>query len=148
MQHSTQTQKTRLIQNEISAAQRLLTILNDEFKALSHTITSEKIVHFTTQKEQLISEMESATKARISAISATDPLLSTEPLKSLWETLRKIALECQQQNQLNGRIITSSKHHIEQATAILHGKLPSSELHYGSAGETVVESAQRTIARA
>ncbi len=148
MQHSTQAQKTGLIQNEISAAQGLLTILNDEFEALSHTITPEEIVRFTTQKEQLISKMESATKARISAIAATDPLLSTEPLKSLWERLRKVALECQQQNQINGRIITSSKRHIEQAAAILHGKPPSSELHYGSAGETVVETARHSIAKA
>ena len=148
MQHTTQAQKTGLIQEEISAAQGLLAILHDEFEALSHTITPDEIARFTTQKEQRVSEMERATKARILAIPATDPLLSTEPLKSLWETLRKVALECQQQNQINGRIITSSKRHIEQAAAILHGKPPSSELHYGSTGETVVETARHTIAKA
>ena len=148
MNSSTQSLKANLIQNEINAANTLLTTLQREFDALKATITPEEITDLASQKEQQLIEMEKATQARIAQITVSDPLLSSEPLSSLWKTLHKLALSCQHQNQLNGAIINTTKRHVEQATTILHGKTPASELHYGSTGETVTETSRRTLAKA
>jgi len=141
-------QKISLIQNEINAANTLLVTLKHEFEALQGSITPDKISSLAAQKEQQLIDMERSTQARISQISTADPLLASEPLSSLWKMLHKLALACQHQNQLNGGIINTTKRHVEQATTILHGKTPASELRYGSAGETVTETSRRTLAKA
>ena len=148
MDNNHQSYKADLIQNEIKAAESLLSTLKKEFEALNKPTTPEEITSFATQKEQQLRIMENASQQRISQIPAADPQLATEPLKSLWQKLLTLAKNCHHQNQLNGGIINTTKRHVEQATAILHGKQPSSELRYGSTGETVSENQRRSLAKA
>ncbi len=148
MERNNQIYKASLIENEIEAANSLFSTLKNEFEAFKNTVTPEEIYYLAKQKEQQLITMEEASQKRISIISITDPELSTEPLKSLWKTLLRIAQACQKQNQINGSIINTTKRHVEQASTILNGLQPASELRYGRSGETVSERQPRTLAKA
>ncbi len=148
MNHNNESRKTVLIQNEIDAINALFSVLKQEFEAFKTSTNAEDITHLAIKKEQLLAAMEVATQQRILGITTSDPDLLTEPLRSMWETLLTLAKSCQHLNQINGGIINTTKRHVEQATTILHGQLPTSELRYGSSGETVAETSQRSLAKA
>jgi len=141
-------EKSSALKNEVAAAKRLLGILEDEFQALNNRATAIEINHITSRKSEELLHMEKTSQQRAALISSTDPLLSTEPLKSPWQSLRKLAQACQYQNQINGSIINIAKHHVAQAAAILHGQQPTTNLSYASSGKAVTERTQRPIAKA
>ncbi len=148
MERNNHAYKASLLENELEAAESLLSTLKNEFEALNNTIAPEEISQLAKQKEQQLITMEEASQKRISIISITDSELSVEPLKSLWKRLLRTAQTCQNQNQINGGIINTTKRHIEQANTILNGRQPVSELRYDSSGETVSERQPRTLAKA
>jgi len=147
--NNSESHKESLIINELNAARSLLSLLKEEHEALNKPqTTAVDIATLAAQKEQQLIILENLTQNRMMQVPRTDPDLSTEPLHSLWKKLQKIALDCQQQNQLNGVIIHTTKNFVEQAAAILHGKLPTTELQYGSSGKTINQNQPRTIAKA
>jgi len=149
MSNNTQSFKEKLVSDELKAATALLSLLKTEHDMLSAPKTAATvIVDLATQKEEQLSTLECASQNRMTQLPSSDPALLLEPLKSSWMELKQLAQECQQQNQLNGMIINSNKNFVEQASAILQGKAPSSQLQYGSSGKTVAQNQTRTIAKA
>jgi len=147
--NNSESHKESLILDELNAAQSLLSLLKEEHEALNkRQTTAAEIATLAAQKEQQLSILEKLTQNRMMQIPRTDPELSAEPLQSLWQQLQTLALDCQKQNQINGVIIHSTKNFVEQASAILHGKLPATELQYGSSGKTVNQNQARSIAKA
>jgi len=147
--NNSESPKKNLIIDELNAAHSLLSLLKEEHEALNKPqTTAAEIAALAAQKEQQLNLLEKLTQNRMMQIPRTDPDLSAEPLHSLWQQLQALALDCQQQNQLNGIIIHSTKNFVEQAVAILHGKPPTTELQYGSSGKTVSQNEARTIAEA
>ncbi len=149
MKSNNQSFKENLINEELRGASELLSLLKKEHLALSNPKTSAaEIFSLARQKEHKISTLEQASQNRMAQLSSSDPELLTPPLKSQWQQLQVLAHDCQQQNQINGIIIHSTKNFIEQASAILIGKGPTIELQYGRSGKTVKQSQTRTIAKA
>ncbi|MCF6324249.1 MAG: flagellar protein FlgN [Gammaproteobacteria bacterium] len=149
MKNNHQSFKENLINEELKGASGLLSLLKKEHEALSNPQTSAaEITSLATQKEQLIKILEKVSQNRVAQLSSADPELLTPPLKSQWQQLQVLAHDCRQQNQINGIIIHSTKNFIEQTTAILLGKGPTTELLYGSSGKTINQNQARTIAKA
>jgi len=147
--NNSESHKESLIIDELNAARSLLSLLKEEHKALNRPqTTAAEIATLAAQKEEQLNILEQLTQSRMMQIPRTDPDLSAEPLQSLWQQLQTLALDCQEQNQINGIIIHSTKNFVEQAAAILHGKLPATELQYGSSGKAVSQNQPRTIAKA
>lgn len=149
MTNSLQTGR-ELLENEITASKALLEVLENEFSALNESTTPEEIASIAVQKEQKLTNMEIASKQRISFL-ASDTTLLSDPLKELWDQLLKLAQECQRQNQINGHIINSAQRYAEQAISILHGQNPvngADSSAYGSTGKAIQESQRRTLAKA
>ncbi len=149
MNTNNQAHKENLIAEELKAARSLHSLLKKEHDALNNLKTSAaEIACLAAEKEQQLNTLEKASQNRMAQLSPSDPELLTEPLKSAWLQLQVLAQDCQQQNQLNGIIINSTKNYVEKATAILLGKEPSTGLQYGSSGKTVTQNQTRTIAKA
>ncbi len=149
MNTNNQSYKENLIAEELNAARSLHSLLKKEHEALNNLKTSAaEIASLAAEKEQQLNTLEKASQNRIAQLPPSDPELLTEPLKSSWLQLKTLAQHCQQQNQLNGIIINSTRNYVEQATAILLGKELSTELQYGSSGKTVPQNQARTIAKA
>ncbi|MBL1261619.1 MAG: flagellar protein FlgN [Thiotrichaceae bacterium] len=149
MKRNNQSIKADLINEELKGASELLSLLKKEHEALSNPQTSAvEISSLATQKEQQIKSLEQASQNRMAKIPPSDSELLTPSLKPQWQQLQVLALDCQQQNQINGIIIHSTKKFIEQATAILLGKEPTTELQYGRTGEKINQNQARTIVKA
>lgn len=148
MSHNTQNDKATAIQNELNAAEALLATLEHEYSALSQSTSPDEITEIASEKVRLLSLMEQITNERVALISTQDPLIISGALQGTWQRLLEVAQACQKQNLANGCLINTAKRHAEQATAILHGVTPNGDLHYGSAGETISERPQQTLAKA
>jgi len=149
MKSNDQSFQENLINEELKGASRLLSLLKKEYVALSNPKTSAaEIASLATQKEQLLKALEQVSQNRVAQLPSINPELFAPPHKSQWQKLLVLAHDCQQQNQINGIIIHSTKNFIEQATAILLGKMPTTELQYGSSGKTINQDQTRAIAKA
>ncbi|MFV2056046.1 MAG: flagella synthesis protein FlgN [Thiohalomonadales bacterium] len=66
-------------------------------------------------------------------------------IKALWKDLAKTLVECQKQNQINGRILNSASVNIRQALEILTGKRGTSKT-YSSQGKQAKDDNSNSIA--
>lgn len=148
MNHNTPENKASAIQNELHAAETLLATLESEYSLLSDNPTPEAISEIAGEKVRLLLLMEQATKNRVALIATHDSLITCGPLKGQWQRLLEVAQACRTQNLANGCLINSARRHADQATAILQGTQPGSDLRYGSSGETISERPQQTLAKA
>lgn len=148
MRPNSQATKLNILKNEISAVNFLLTILQEEFDALNNQASPEEILNLAARKEVMLTTIEELSNNRVVLLPISDPELLTEPCNSLWKKLLEAAGACQKQNQVNGAIINTTRRHAEQATNILNGIQPATELHYDSSGETISGHQPRTLAKA
>ncbi len=148
MKSNSQATKIGLLKDEISAVNLLLTTLQEEFDTLNNQASPEKILNLAARKEVMLTTIEALSNNRIALLPISDPELLTEPLNALWKNLLEAAAACQKQNQINGAIINTTKRYAEQATIILNGIQPATELHYDSSGETISGRQPRTLAKA
>lgn len=148
MKPNSQSTKIGLLKDEISAVNLLLTTLQEEFDALKNQASPEKILNLAARKEVMLTTIEALSNSRVTLLPVNDPELLTAPLNVLWKNLLEAAAACQKQNQINGAIINTTRRYAEQATIILNGIQPATELHYDSSGETISGRQPRTLAKA
>jgi flagellar biosynthesis protein FlgN len=68
-------------------------------------------------------------------------------IRPLWERLQDSMQRCRGQNQLNGGLVQTQQHQVQQALQILRGEETRTEL-YDPRGHTVASSASRSISQA
>ncbi len=112
---------TSLIIREIEQGSRLLEILQQEHTALTQRdllaleqVTREKH-HYLSSLEELAQQQPRQT--------------ATMPDRALWQQLHAVFAQCDYQNQINGAILKVSRYQIEQALAILHGRILETGLY-------------------
>jgi flagellar biosynthesis/type III secretory pathway chaperone len=69
------------------------------------------------------------------------------PFHRKWRSLLEQARRCRDLNEVNARIVESSRHHTEEALKLLRGSTPGSEL-YGRGGRSHSAVTSRSIGRA
>lgn len=143
------------LQLEISCAEQMLTVLNDESEALG-THEPEKLEAATQIKHQKMQLLEQAGKERDKMLTSTNsqpPFTDEPPLNSLWIRLMKLAEQCQQLNRVNGCIIERGYQQSRHALDILHGldgttnTLTKKLDGYNQNGQTTYSSRSRSIAQ-
>lgn len=134
------------LQHELQTVSRLMELLLQEHAALvAHDPGAlEKAAH---DKQQQLTKIESWEQERNQLLSrgghpATQAGMeqylkaqSHPQLDRLWQQLLSLSAQCHHQNQINGGIVETGRHHIQRALAILRGVSPDAEL-YGPAGKT------------
>jgi flagellar biosynthesis protein FlgN len=68
-------------------------------------------------------------------------------IRPLWERLQDSMQRCRRHNQLNGGLVQTQQHQVQQALHILRGEETRTEL-YDPRGHTVASSASRSISQA
>lgn len=133
------------LQHELQAVSRLMELLLQEQAALAaHDPGAlEKAAH---DKQQQLSKIESWEKERNQLLSRSGhpetqagmeqylKAQSHPQLDRLWQQLLSLSAQCHHQNQINGGIVETGRHHIQRALAVLRGVNPAAEL-YGPAGK-------------
>ena len=150
-----------LLQEETVALAALCDSLCQEYAALkAHNLdalkqaASKKQVctdHLQTLLEQQAHHLHqhgfAANADGISACLASATAAERAPLETLWTALQEVASRAQQQNKINGAIITASRSHIERALCILQGHDAQTCL-YDQDAQTTFGSGPHSLARA
>ncbi len=68
-------------------------------------------------------------------------------LRSVWERLAEVMQNCRRLNQINGGVVESSRHRVEQAIQILRGGESPVDV-YGPHGRSISNGHSRSIAQA
>lgn len=142
-------------------AQKLMSLLQDERNVLS-TNDSAALEAITGKKEKLAGTIQTSTqkcKQHLQQAGFGNDSLSlnkyietcaepiTTQLKTMWSSLQSVLKQCQEENRINGKLITSSQRRIKQALSILQGK-PVEEDLYGKAGESINRSSGNSLTHA
>ncbi len=123
----------KLLQAEIDCASKLVLALDQEYVALTRRDTVA-ISSMAQHKQEIISKLETLGKSRegLMTISESSPAAPKsdsggEPyrgdaqLSALWNELKSVALQCQEKNLINGRIVEVGFQQSRQALNILRG---------------------------
>ena len=150
-----------LFEAALRDAALLLATLQEEFRALSRpdTVTIEEIV---ARKRELVVRLEDESARRAVTLrtagfadgtadmgewlSQVDNTPDRRILR-LWQDFTVMLCKCQQQNQVNGRVIDVNRRRVHDALCILRGTEFDSGL-YDPRGSTQVPSASRPITTA
>lgn len=159
--HSTASQQrlSQLLQNELVHTRQLLAILVEEYEALRKP-SAEQITDISKKKLACLQEFERHTSARGRFLAeqgrpptkaATEDLVRScpqdSPIHDQWLELQSLAEQAQEQNEINGGIITLSQKHTRMALDILSGKDLTSDT-YGPGGASRSDAAPHTLAKA
>ncbi len=139
----------------------LLATLQEEFRALSRpdAVTIEEIV---ARKRELIARLEDESARRAVMLRAAGYADGTADMREwlgqvdntpdrrilrLWQDFTVMLRKCQQQNQINGRVIDVNRRRVHDALCILRGTELDSGL-YDPRGSTQAPGASRPITTA
>ena len=152
----------QLFRSQINAAKELHQILSDENAALVNR--DYKGSQSVIQAKQLkTAEIESLIKKQTELLATTglsfsresfDNIINScsnltgEALRKLRDTLENTMQECQNQNLINGQIISVNQQSAKIALGILRGQLSSDELTYGSGGQPISDKSAHPITKA
>ena len=150
-----------LFEAALRDAALLLATLQEEFRALSRpdTVTIEEIV---ARKRELVMRLENESARRAATLRTAGFADGTADMGEwlsqadntpdrrifrLWQDFTVMLCKCQQQNQVNGRVIDVNRRRVHDALCILRGTEFDSGL-YDPRGSTQVPSASRPITTA
>ena len=125
---------------------RLVAVLGQEHEALQQR-DSDALEKNTQEKQNLIAAIEKQGRERLELLKAagidTDresvlSFVDAEPeLRSRWDELESVLLECQKQNQLNGLLLEKGRQQTQQILGILLGEGSRKETElYNASGTT------------
>ena len=135
-----------LLEEALGAGQHLLTILDEERRALGAG-DNEAMERTGADKQVSLSLLEDLERRRAAICiehgKAVEPTHMTEhtrqadpsgQLAEEWDTLRSIMRQCQAANNVNGHVLRLRRQHVARALAVLRGEDPGERL-YGPRGE-------------
>lgn len=120
-----------------SSSSDLFQCLTKEHDALSLN-QLDKLVPLSEQKQQLVNTLDQLDQQRQASCgqqSFTHYLNTLDPkLTSHWQSIEKLVKKCQQQNEVNGRLLNRHNSLTREALEILTGKKLNSDHTYGPDG--------------
>ena len=135
-----------LLEEALGAGQHLLTILDDERRALGAG-DNDAMERTGADKQASLTRLEDLERRRanicrehgkaVEAKHMGDHTREADPTGQLadeWETLRSIMRQCQDANNINGHVLRLRRQHVARALAVLRGEDPGERL-YGPHGE-------------
>lgn len=150
----------QLLQQEIACARTLVHLLEQEYAALAQrdigrldTIIPEKrnaiadLESLGQRRETLLAQRHSSTSDAATYTGDGEnknPFSGDSRQSDLWDELRSLAQQCQEKNQVNGRIVEIGYRQSRVALDVLHGVAPCSEL-YDSSGRTTQSASKKPI---
>lgn len=141
---------TTLLDSEVTLSTSLLQVMKNEHDALS----ASNMAAFETsiiEKDKLLREIETIeqslqTKLQQNGLAINkqdmDTLVSScspkdqAKLTGLIDAVREIATQCQQQNSINSKIISSNQNNIQKLIGILRGQSTNQENLYDLSGKS------------
>jgi len=151
----------QLLENSIRATSELLTLLEQERTHLQQRNHTE-LPALLEQKQQIMSLLEKGALQRQQWLahapqhevqsqeehwSALLTGLGGPTLTKLWDTFKDNLITCQQNNEVNGRMIGRGQQSIRQLLTLLKGQVESPTL-YNQAGNTQSQSLSHTVVKA
>lgn len=142
------------LQQETAIAQRLYEVLAQEQSALQR-LDSHSIQALAQEKARLLAALDDQlaqrqklwpnghTDGALTAFIANLPALQAAPLQQLANQLRDLLQRCQQQNDINGRIISASRRSVERSLSLLRGHQPDAVLYTPNGTATRMGPARR-----
>ncbi len=142
-------------------AKQLMMLLQDERNVLAMN-DSAALEDVTNSKEQLADVMQINTRQCSQYLqqagfgnnelslnkyieSCVDPF--TTQFKTTWNNLQSVLKQCQEENRINGKLLSNSQRRIKQALSILQGT-PVEEDLYGKGGKSINHSAGNSLTHA
>jgi flagellar biosynthesis protein FlgN len=147
---------TRILDSEIEAVRRLLSLLEDEQKALRDA-TPELLSQIGPQKAELITRLNQLEEQRVAQLpdlgNKMNPQLamstwlgqqkSDDIAHSLWSTLLELARQAKTTNELNGKLVALHLQHTNQALSALSRQTDPGL--YGSNGQASTLTGSRIV---
>jgi len=130
-----------LLQNIQNLSQQLLDCLLLEKQALDNNQLQE-LTEISNQKQTLLEQLDQLDKRR--AANTTDKNFNTfiansknQPLIKQWNATRKLIAACQQQNEINGRLLNRRSMVNQDILSILSGRNQQADETYNAHGNQV-----------
>jgi len=127
-----------LLQTIEHISQQLLDCLKQEKQALDDNQYGQ-LCELAVQKETIISQLNELDKQR--AASCPDNNFNqfinssnNQALISQWDNTRSVILSCQQQNEVNGRLLNRRNQYNQETIAILTGRNRTTDQTYNARG--------------
>lgn len=149
---------TMLFDLEIESVTELLRILRDERRALmGHD--AQAIEQVTQEKLRHLGDIEDWGRKREGLLRNAGYPNTREgieryladrqdaELNKQWRALEQLLYECQQQNEVNGSVVSLSRRHVQRALGILRG-LPAEQGLYNANGNAEESPTSKTLATA
>lgn len=149
----------RLLQEQLDAAGRLNTLLEQEQNALTQ-VDPATVETLAAEKQQLLERLEDRERQRLELLASagyapgnpgmTAFLRANDPdgvLGAKWDRLLSEVRRCRDQNRCNGGILEMTRVRLQHALDILRGQLPGGP-GYGPKGKPVGHNERRSIAKA
>lgn len=127
-----------LIQNIQTLSQQLLECLTLEKQALDNNKLTE-LNEISIQKHALLNQLDTLDKQRIANTSAKDfnALIANSKKPALikqWDSTRQSIAACQQQNDINGRLLNKRRQLNQEILSILSGRSQATVETYDAQG--------------
>ncbi len=127
-----------LIQNIQTLSQQLFECLTLEKQALDDNQLTE-LTEISTQKQSLLEQLDTLDKQRIANSSAKDfnALIENSKNPALieqWSSTRQSIAACQQQNEINGRLLSKRNQLNQEILSILSGRSQTTAETYDAQG--------------
>ncbi|MFW2374726.1 MAG: flagella synthesis protein FlgN [Gammaproteobacteria bacterium] len=136
-----------LLENIESCSDQLYQCLSDEHDALRDN-QYESIMSLAEQKQSLVGVLNELDQQRLQLSGTTDFaqfLSRSRPdLSQVWQTLREKIQRCQQQNEVNGRILNRRNQIARDTLNILTGRSNDDETTYGPSGKANIPGPKLT----
>lgn len=138
------------INNDINACNVLLILLQKEQDALTAR-DPDSLAEVIEQKTQPLAHLEASAKQRVqwsNEVPGDKPSekwntmlqqLAQEKIKQDWETLKKLTKECQEKNEVNGKILVRQQQVYGRLLELLRGQTKAPNL-YNAMGSTTGSS--------
>ena len=150
---------SHLLQSQAACLKELLKTLKQEHEVLSSGDV-DTLLTTTEEKQQLLHKLElhmsgvtgflcdEGLGTDMAAIpELLEQLPANSPLQKLWPALQQLSSRCQDQNEINGGIVTLNQRHTREALNILKGNQSAGDT-YGKQGTTNSSASSGTLAKA
>ena len=144
-----------LLQRQHDAAQRLLQLLTEEHAAITGN-NLQDLESVLAAKQQSLMELETTsreyTQIAPNKTIFTETIRQNDPhgalgLESLWQKVETLLRQCQNKNSINGKTISLSHRHVQQAISILRSGELGVDPCYSPTGGHLSAGASRTLGK-
>lgn len=163
MTHSASQTARQLLQEQVDALTQLNELLRVEYDVLN-TQRSEEVHTLSEKKQNLLLDLEVLNRSwqdflrgqgaeftleGIAKTMETLEKMDSQQLPSLWQQLGELSRTCQQQNTINGAVVTLRQQVTKQALEILRGQsMGGGDVYDNKGGQKSAGGLGHTIAKA